>query len=88
MKSTFEIIFFIIFLITFMVIHIHKRKNTKILIHFLLLNTVLFIGIASMNYIISLVSSMSIGNLMQPLIWPTLVIIVLFIYVLFLRVKK
>lgn len=86
--STFEIIFFVSFLITFTVIYIHNRKNTKILMHFLLFNTVLFIGIALMNYIISLVSSMPIGNLMQPLIWPTLVIIVLFIYVLLLRVKK
>lgn len=86
--STFETLFLILFMVAVLTIHILFRKNIKVLTHFLLLNVALFVGMALINYIVFLVTSLPIGNLMQPLIIPSYILIVLFIYVLGLWIKK
>lgn len=83
--SVLESVFFYVFLLAYIVIHIFSKKNANVLMRFLFLNGALFAGIAAINYIIFLVTALPIGNLMQPLIWPLNVFVMLLIYVLWLK---
>lgn len=83
--STLESVFFYVFLLAYIGLHIYSKKNANVLMRFLLFNGALFAGIAAINYIIFLVAALPIGNLMQPLIWPLNVLVMLLIYVLWLK---
>lgn len=85
--NTAELIFFWMFLIGFLLVHILSRKNINMLFAFLLVNAGLFLGIYVINYVIFMFTKMPIGNLMQPLYLSFSVFVALIIYVLILRVS-
>lgn len=85
--NTAELIFFWMFLISFLLVHILSRKNIDMLFAFLLVNAGLFLGIYVINYVIFMFAKMPIGNLMQPLSLSFSVFVALVIYVLILRVS-
>lgn len=85
--STFEKFFLFSFIIAAFIMHIVSRKNINRITHFLLFNTALFAGIALINYIISPVTSLPIGNLMQPVSSASFMLILFFVDLLCLRVK-
>ncbi|WP_410771350.1 hypothetical protein [Fontibacillus sp. BL9] len=86
--TSFEELFFAEFVIAFIVVHIYTLKNNKISLRFIGFNAALFMGIALINFIVFLATSMPIGNLMQPLLLPSSMVIVLFVYVQLLKLKK
>ncbi|RPK24444.1 hypothetical protein EDO6_05388 [Paenibacillus xylanexedens] len=56
-----------------------QKKPLK---HFLIFNAALFIGVAVISYVVSLASSMPIGNSVQPVIIPAFLLVALCIYTL------
>ncbi|MCJ8010784.1 hypothetical protein MUG84_03370 [Paenibacillus sp. KQZ6P-2] len=80
----FEALHSILFVVAVLTIHILFRKNIKVLTHFLLLNIALFVGMALVNFIISLATSLPSSNLIKPLIS---MIIVFSIDVLLVQMK-
>ncbi|WP_145146227.1 hypothetical protein [Paenibacillus xylanexedens] len=75
-----ESLFLILFVIAFIFVMYQFQK--KPLIHFLIFNAALFIGIALISYVVSLASSMPIGNSVQPVIIPAFLLVALCIYTL------
>ncbi|MBP2239867.1 hypothetical protein J2Z40_000420 [Cytobacillus eiseniae] len=86
--SSFEFTFLALFIITMSIIIFRYRKNIKILNCFLIVNTILFIGIMALSYIIFLITSLPIGNLLQPLFAPVYFLGGLFIYLLWISKKR
>lgn len=86
--STFEYSFLFLFIIAILIIHTLFRKNIKVITHFLLLNMSLFAGIVLINFIIFRFTHLPIGNLMQPLSYPSYILVGEFICVLCLWIKK
>lgn len=80
----FGTLFSILFFVAIFAMHIVFRKNIKRLTHYLLLNIALFAGIALINFIVFMVTSLRIGNLMQTLI----LIIIIFVDLLLLRMRN
>ncbi|MFX3651379.1 MAG: hypothetical protein ACE3K2_06190 [Paenibacillus sp.] len=72
--------FLILFVIAFIFVMYQFQK--KPLKQFLIFNAALFIGIALMSYVVSLASSMPIGNTVQPVIIPAFLLVALCIYTL------
>ncbi|OMF11771.1 hypothetical protein BK131_20060 [Paenibacillus amylolyticus] len=73
-----ESAFLILFVIGFIFVMYQFQK--KPLKHFLIFNAALFIGVALISYVVSLASSMPIGNSVQPVIIPTFLLVALCIY--------
>lgn len=84
--SIFEIMFLLVFIVS-MIICCYK-KDMKILKDFVLVNIALFIGIAGMGYVLSLITPTPIGNLLEPLLVPAYLIGGLLIYMLWRLIKK
>ncbi|SEM74881.1 hypothetical protein [Paenibacillus sp. OK076] len=75
-----ESAFLILFVIAFIFVMYQFQK--KPLKHFLIFNAALFIGFALISYVVSLASSMPIGNSVQPVIIPAFLLVALCIYTL------
>ncbi|MGQ8870676.1 hypothetical protein [Paenibacillus sp. TSA_86.1] len=73
-----ESMFLVIFVIAMIVVMLrYQKKPTN---QFFIGNAALFVGIAVVSYVISLMSSMPIGNLIQPIIVPVFILVALYIY--------
>jgi len=73
-----ESVFLLIFVIAMIVVMVrYQKKPTN---QFFIGNAALFVGIAIVSYVISLMSSLPIGNLIQPVIIPTFILIAVYIY--------
>jgi len=75
-ESAFLIIFVIVFIF---VMYQFQKKPLK---HFFIFNAALFIGVTLISYVVSLASSMPIGNSVQPVIIPAFLLVALCIYTL------
>ncbi|KOY13059.1 hypothetical protein AMS66_28980 [Paenibacillus xylanivorans] len=73
-----ETTFLILFVITIIFV-VYRYQKTPIK-HFIILNAGLFAGIALVSFVISLTTSMLVGNLIQPVIIPTILLAALFVY--------
>lgn len=82
--SAFEALFFYWMLAAFLFVHIASRKNWKRLARFVFCNAALLAGIAFVDTIVHLVTSIPAGNLIEPLLWPAETLLLLLIYVFFL----
>ncbi|MBM6385232.1 cbb3-type cytochrome oxidase subunit 3 [Paenibacillus sp. PvP094] len=73
-----ETVFLILFVIAIIyVMYMYQKKPAR---RFFIMNAALFIGLALISYMVSLNSSMPIGNLLQPVIIPSFLLIIFFIY--------
>lgn len=82
----FEYMFLTLFILT-MIIYCFRR-NIKIIIGFISVNIILFIGITLISYILYFTGSLNIGNLLDPLRIPMFLMGVLLIYMLCLRLLR
>ncbi|RAW10121.1 hypothetical protein DC345_29065 [Paenibacillus taichungensis] len=73
-----ETTFLILFVITIIFV-VYRYQKTPIK-HFIILNAGLYVGIALVSFVISLTTSMLVGNLIQPVIIPTILLVTLFVY--------
>ena len=73
-----ESVFLIIVVLAMSVVMVRYQK--KSVNQFFIGNLALFVGFAVVSYVISLMSSMPIGNLIQPVIIPTFILIAVYIY--------
>lgn len=73
-----ESVFLIIVVLAMSVVMVRYQK--KPVNQFFIGNIALFVGFAVVSYVISLMSSMPIGNLIQPVIIPTFILIAVYFY--------
>lgn len=73
-----ESVFLIIVVLAMSVVMYRYQK--KSVNQFFIGNLALFVGFAVVSYVISLMSSLPIGNLIQPVIIPTFILIAVYIY--------
>lgn len=73
-----ESVFLIIVVLAIIVVMYRYQK--KPVNQFFIGNLALFVGLAIVSYVISLMSSLPIGNLIQPVIIPTFILIAVYIY--------
>ncbi|SCY35956.1 hypothetical protein SAMN05720606_104122 [Paenibacillus polysaccharolyticus] len=73
-----ESVFLIIVVLAMIVVMYRYQK--KPVNQFFIGSLALFVGFAVASYVISLMSSMPIGNLIQPVIIPTFILIAVYIY--------
>lgn len=76
-----ESLFLVLFTLVMIMMITRYRRNVRKLIPFALWNVALFVGVGAVSLVGSQVTSMSIGNLAQPIIVPAFLLAVLFIYV-------
>ncbi|MDK8191292.1 hypothetical protein QP794_14480 [Paenibacillus sp. UMB7766-LJ446] len=76
-----ESLFLVLFVLVMIIMITRYRRNVRKLIPFALWNVALFVGVGAVSLVGSQVTSMSIGNLAQPIIVPAFLLAVLFIYV-------
>jgi hypothetical protein len=77
-----ESLFLVLFILVMIMMITRYRRNVRRLIPFALWNVALFVGVGAVSLVGSQVTSMSIGNLAQPIIVPAFLLAALFIYVL------
>jgi len=84
--SNFEKMFLLLFIIV-MIISCY-RKNIKVIIRFIAVNITLFVGIVVISYVLSLITTSPIGNLLEPLLVPVFLMGGILIYMLWLLKKR
>ncbi|MHA7583255.1 hypothetical protein B2I21_26085 [Chryseobacterium mucoviscidosis] len=82
-----ESLFLVLFVLVMIIMITRYRRNVRRLIPFALWNVALFVGVGAVSLVGSQVTSMSIGNLAQPIIVSAFLLAALFIYVLW-GIKK
>jgi len=78
--SIFEASFFFLFLISLFILLLLSKSNFEKFIVFLTANVVLIIGIGIIGFIFSFFISSPVGNLLQPIFLPLILISCLFVY--------
>lgn len=73
--------FLVLFILVMIIMTTRYRRNVRRLVPFALWNVALFVGIGAFSLVGSQVTSMSVGNLAQPIIIPVFLLAALFIYV-------
>jgi hypothetical protein len=76
-----ESLFLVLFILVMIIMTTRYRRNVRRLVPFALWNVALFVGIGAFSLVGSQVTSMSVGNLAQPIIIPVFLSAALFIYV-------
>lgn len=79
-STTTEVVFYALFGCAFLFGVYRSRRLGSTLKSFLIWNTVLITTIGIAGYIVSRFSALSIGNLLQPLLLPAIVLAALFLY--------
>ncbi|KGP84603.1 MULTISPECIES: hypothetical protein [unclassified Paenibacillus] len=76
-----ESLFLVLFVLVMIIMITRYRRNVRKLIPFALWNVALFVGVGAFSLVGSQMTSMSVGNLVQPIIVPAFLLAALFIYV-------
>jgi len=83
--NSFELMFIILFVLMSIIYFVKNRKDRKDLVvvkHYLFGNTFLFIGIIALSYILVRITSLPIGNVLEPLYLPIYIFLGLLGYML------
>ncbi|MFE6074961.1 hypothetical protein ACFVQB_10845 [Paenibacillus sp. NPDC057886] len=83
-----ESLFLVLFILVMIMMITRYRRNVRRLLPFALWNVALFVGVGAVSLVGSQVTSISIGNLAQPIIIPAFLLAALFIYVLWGLMKR
>lgn len=83
-----ESLFLVLFTLVMIMMITRYRSNVRKLLPFALWNVALFVGVGAVSLVGSQVTSMSIGNLAQPIIVPAFLLAALFIYVVWGLMKR
>ncbi|WP_413375591.1 hypothetical protein [Paenibacillus taichungensis] len=75
-----ESLFLVLFILVMIIMITRYRSKVRRLLPFALWNVALFVGVGAVSLVGSQVTSMSIGNLAQPIIVPAFLLAALFIY--------
>lgn len=86
--SIIESLFLVLFTLVMIMMLTRYRSNVGRLFPFALWNVALFVGVGAVSLVGSQVTSMSVGNLAQPIIVPAFLLAALFIYVLWGLMKR
>ncbi|WP_404455346.1 hypothetical protein [Oceanobacillus kapialis] len=83
-----ELIFLGLFIIVMIVMYFRAFKNKEVIKLFLVMNTVLFAGIIVLSLLLLLLTSVPFGNLIQPLFFPVLLMLIFLPFVKMMKVEK
>ncbi|WP_042221689.1 hypothetical protein [Oceanobacillus manasiensis] len=86
--SNVELIFIVLFVIVMIVMYLRAFKKKEVIKLFIIMNSVLFAGIIVLSFILLLVTSLPIGNLLQPLFFPVFLLVILLPFVKLMNKKK
>ncbi|OIJ15146.1 hypothetical protein BKP35_04650 [Anaerobacillus arseniciselenatis] len=84
--SVVEFLFIGLFILTAITLFYYRKKRSA-LSYFLILHLSLFLAIFGLGYVLSFFLTAPIGNLTQPLILPTFLLLIIAIYSIFVRLR-
>ncbi|QOY34712.1 hypothetical protein AWH56_018565 [Anaerobacillus isosaccharinicus] len=84
--SVVEFLFIGLFILTAITLFYYRKKRSA-LSYFIVLHLCLFLAIFGLGYVLSFFLTTPIGNLTQPLILPTFLLLIIASYAIFVRLR-